>query len=121
MQIKNVSLRPVEAEAVRIAKNERPLVVAIDKLFGNDLPIIDGSKDFLVLHLLQALFKEAKHDLIDVVPPCLEEAVDKKSNRLDAHVSHHELVSPLVNNRLEVDRILCHLNGAKHTSFPYQI
>lgn len=105
----------IKSKAISITKDERPLILTIDKLSRNYLPITHRGKHLLIIHLLHPLLKETQHNLIEIVPPSLEQAIDKKSNGFYPHIPHHHLINPLIYNWLKIDRIVPHLPNIQRT------
>ena len=99
----------VEAKSIGIAEDKRPFLIAIHYLFSDDLLVMDWLEYLVVFHLLQPLLEIAQDHFVDVDPSFLQNAVDEETNSLYAHIAHHQLIDPFVDNWLQIDVIQSNL------------
>ncbi len=111
----------LKAKGVGIAEDKRPLLFAIHQFFHDDFFVMDWLEQLIVFHLLHSFLKITQLQLIHIHPSFLQQTVDKESNRFDAHVTHHELVGPLVDNGLEIDVMVVDLNITISTILLYHL
>lgn len=109
----------LQAEGVGIAKNQRPLFIAVEQLTHDDLLIIHCLKKFIILHFFYFFLKIAKNYLVKVHPSFFQQTVHEESDRVYIHITHHKFIGPLVNDSLEIYVVMKNLIIEMITSFSY--
>ena len=95
----------LQTKSIGIAKYQRPLLVTIQQLPHYHLFVVNCLEKLIVFHFLKPFLKVAQHDFVDIRPSFFEQAVDEKGYGVNFHITHHELVCPLIDNRLKVKRL----------------